>query len=295
MDYWASDNSDSNVPTIPFLEKEVTYDPSEDSGERSLGTCRLGEPERIVDVVFEWRPSTRPDNLVNILEYVHDEVALENDWLRPEDVYTLPIIGILEEKDRHAIAYDWPGPLLNLHDVIRKTKIPSARVRRHLASLVANKVRSMQVHHRFNHMALRTESFVFERQFDSEVPDLKHVYVLDWGRSPSPSVYQHPKYRKNESRWYYDTWSLLMVLSEIAEWKQIDGNFQNKVELSKKRTSRKEQMIDENWTGSRTSNFFNSAFQFLELDLWTLDTLPERNIKRYYNQLCKVLDVNFLE
>ncbi|KAJ9131296.1 hypothetical protein NKR23_g11788 [Pleurostoma richardsiae] len=52
-------------------------------------------------------------------------------------------------------------------------------------------------------------------------------------------MYQHPEYQVDKSLWFYQVWSLMMVLSEIPEWRPLDGEGQDKAELLKKKWERK--------------------------------------------------------
>lgn len=100
---------------------------------------------------------------------------------------------------------------------------PSGGDRGKFASINATQVRSVNVHLRLRHAGLRTESFIFFG--DAKKPDFTNPYLQDWGRPSSPSIYQHPEYQVGEIHWFYDVLSLMMILSEIAEWKPVDRTF----------------------------------------------------------------------
>jgi len=156
-----------------------------------------------------------------------------------------------------------------------------------LANIITTQIRSLHVHFRLQHGALRTESFVF---FGSpSQPNLTKPYVLDWGRPSSPSIYQYPDYKEARPLWFYDVWSLLIVLSEIAEWKPVDGAFQDEPELLKKKLERGKTVMDPSWKSAETAEIFKYGFGFLDKDRHTLEQLSWRDIKRFYDKLCALL------
>ena len=108
---------------------------------------------------------------------------------------------------------------MDLRDVLQKVGKPSGDDRRVLSRIIATQVRSLHVHLQLHHTALRTESFVFFG--DAEKPDLTKPYVLDWARPSSPDMYQHPEYQADKPLWFYQVWSLMMVLSEMAARRSI--------------------------------------------------------------------------
>ena len=152
-----------------------------------------------------------------------ENIQTDDDINRPEELRTLKIEGVFNEGSHVALVYQCQQHPVNLREVLLKIPKPSGDERRRLANIVATQIRSLHAHFRFQHAALRTESFVF---FSSpSQPNLTKPYILDWGRPSPPSIYQHPDYKAAQPLWFYDVWSLLIVLSEIAEWKPIDGAF----------------------------------------------------------------------
>jgi hypothetical protein len=55
---------------------------------------------------------------------------------------------------------------------------------------------------------------------------------------------------KGQRGWLYDVWSLMMVLSEIAEWKPLDEDYQDSSRLERKQVQRKKAVMDPLWKGN---------------------------------------------
>jgi hypothetical protein len=175
---------------------------------------------------------------------------------------------------------------MNLRDILQKIEKPSGSDRRALASIVATQVRSLHVHFHLQHTALRAESFVFLGGPDR--PNFTNPYILDWGRPSFPSIYQHPKYQATKPLWFYDAWSLMMVLSEIAEW-QLVGACRDESELLSQKLERKQKVTDPGWKGDLTAKIFQYGFGVLAQDRRTLSQLRRRDIKRLFDKLCELL------
>ncbi|RMD40644.1 hypothetical protein DV735_g4470, partial [Chaetothyriales sp. CBS 134920] len=218
-----------------------------------------------VDVtMLEWT-SAAPKAFLAYLADVEDRIP--TDGYRMEEVHTLKINGFFSQ-----------GP---------RTALPSGDDRRTLSSIIATQVRSLHVHFRLHHTALRTESFVFFG--NAEKPDLTKPYVLDWARPPSSDIYQHPEFQADRPAWFYQIWSLMMILSEIAEWQPLDGAVQDKAELLRRGSERKKLVTNPNWKGAPTANVFKFGFGFLEKDRQTLEQYSHWHVKRFYDRLCECL------
>ncbi|KAH7158151.1 hypothetical protein B0J13DRAFT_618185 [Dactylonectria estremocensis] len=141
------------------------------------------------------------------------------------------------------------------------------------------------------HTALRTESFVFFRKQDGK-PDFESPYILDWTGPPSPA-HQHPDYQADKPAWFYDVWSLMMVLSEIAEWRPLSRVFRDEEELRKMRAERRQMVTHPGLRGQRqfTAAVFQKGFGFLDNDRDTLEKLGKWEIKRFFDELCSLLVV----
>lgn len=275
-----------------MLLQKVSFDQSTDSGGRNMGVSTRNDGQT-VNVLLEWRVSA-PAGLEEILKKVLENIPTDEDVNRPEEIRSLKIEGIFDQAQRTAIVYQCPSQPVNLRDVLQKIPKPSADDRRVLASLVANQVRSLHVHYQFQHTALRTESLIFFHD-NADKLDLANPHVLDWGLRSFPSIYQHPEYQIAKSSWFCDVWSLLMILSEIAEWQLIDGAFRDEPELVKKKLERKQRVMDPEWKGELAAAVFTYGFGFLEKDHNTLEQLSYREIRRFFDKLCALLERSAME
>jgi len=147
-----------------------------------------------------------------------------------------------------------------------------------------------------SHPGLRTESFVFFGDAAAEKPDLTKPYVLGWARPPSTDMYRHPEYQADKSSlWFYHVWSLMMVLSEIAEWRPLDtcrafqDKDKDKEELLRRKMERKQLVTKPDWKGAPTAEIFQYGLGFLEKDHHTLEGYNRWDIKRFYDKLCELL------
>jgi hypothetical protein len=268
---------------------QVFYAPGlEDSGGRSIGISTQNDGSK-VNVVLEWGLSASADLGARVAKAL-ENIPTDEDVNRPEEVRTLKFEGLLsvQEQSLSALVYECPQKPLNLRDVLLTIAKPSGEDRGKLASIIATQIRSLNVHFRRRHGGLRTESFVFFG--DAKKPDLTNPYLLDWGRPSSPSIYQHPEYQAGELNWFYDVWSLMMILSEIAEWKPVDGTLQDEHGLSRKKLQRKKEVMNPSWKGDRTAKVMEYGFKFIEKDRSTLESLSRKEVKRFFDTLCSLLD-----
>ncbi|KEZ46673.1 hypothetical protein SAPIO_CDS0510 [Scedosporium apiospermum] len=187
-------------PMLGPIEGESHMPNAADSAGRTLGRHKRSDDTEI-PVVFEWIPSV-PEGLIISLTQSRTELATNRICQRPDEVRTLRLLGyFLTDGPRAALIYDLNYVPTNLRDVIQQITKPCANDRRKLAKLVVNQVRSLHVHFRNKHLALRTSSFVFLRSRvtnPAERPihglDLDKPLLLDWGRADLPGIYQHPKF-----------------------------------------------------------------------------------------------------
>ena len=82
----------------------------------------------------------------------------------------------------------------------------------------------------------------------------------------------------------------MMILSEIAEWKPVNGAFQDANELSRKKLQRKKEVMDASWKGDQTAKVMEYGFKFLEKDRSTLESLSRKEVKRFFDTLCSLID-----
>lgn len=242
-----------------------------------------------VDVVLEWRAAASADFGARIAKAI-DIIPTDEDVNRPEETRTLKFEGLLtiQEQSLSAFVYVCSPKSLNLREVLLTIAKPSGDDRGRLAGIIATQIRSLNVHFRLRHGGLRTQSFIFFG--NAEKPDLANPYLLDWGRPSSPGIYEHPEYQAGQSFWFHDVWSLMIILSEIAEWKPVDCIFQDHNELLRQKLHRKNEVTDASWKGDRTAKIMQYGFKFLEKDRSTLENLSRKEIKRFFDGLCALID-----
>lgn len=272
----------------------------EDAAGRCPGAYRRRDGTT-VPIVLEWI-SEIPAGLPIALVQLRDELPTDQSTtLRPEEVRTLRIAGVYA-KERAALAYELPYVPVTLRDVMLTVDKPTPGDRGVLAKLVTTQVRSLHVHFRNKHMALRTESFVFLRDpritpsgksRGAEGLDLKSPYILDWGRDSCPNVYQHPEFDAERKMWYYDIWSLMIILSEIAEWKPMDTTpAKDDEELLRRKTERCKKVSSVEWKGVQTAAVFKFGFEFLEGRGKELEGISWSGVKRFFDTLLELLDAS---
>lgn len=279
--------------------RHVSFDASaEDAAGRCPGSYRKRDGTTVA-IVLEWT-SAIPAGLPITLVQLRDELPTDQSTtLRPEEVRTLHIAGVYSQ-DRAALAYELPYVPVTLRDVMASVDKPTPGDRCVLAKLVTTQVRSLHVHFRKKHMALRPESFVFLREpgltpsderRGAEGLDMKSPYILDWGRESCPSVYQHPEFDAERKMWYYDLWSLMIILSEIAEWKLMDTTPATDEELRRRKVERCKKVSSVEWKGENTAAVFRFGFEFLEGRGKELEAMSWSDVKRFFDRLLELLDV----
>lgn len=167
--------------------------------------------------LLEWSTSP-PEAFDAYITEVKRRIATGDEPQRLEEARTLKIEGSLQDGPRTILVYKCNQKPTSLREVIKHVHKPSVDDRRILASVIANQVRSLHVHYQLTHNALRADSFVFF--LDTRRPDFSRPFIVDWAGAPSP-MHQHPDYEGGRPAWFHDAWALMMVLSEIAEWKLL--------------------------------------------------------------------------
>ncbi|KAM4054863.1 hypothetical protein HRG_005683 [Hirsutella rhossiliensis] len=255
---------------------------SEESSGRSRGTWARNGGQ--ATGILEWTTAT-PEALRPYLAVIAERIPV--DKKRSEEACTLKIDGLFVQGRRTAIVYRCSQQPATLREVLLNIGKPSGDDRRILAGIIATQVRSLHVHFQLQHMAMRTESFVFFGH--AKRPDLTKPYILDWSRRSSPDMYQHPQYRVDKPLWFYQIWSLLMVLSEIAEWRPLDGEFRDKGQLLRRQQARRRLVTSPDWKGAATAELFKYGFDFLDRDRSTLEKCNHWDVKRFYDGFCELL------
>lgn len=264
---------------MPDLLDNIESKPEGPDG-RSIGTW-IRKDGRTVTGLLEWTAAS-PEALGSHLTAFMERLPTDEDVSRSEEARTLKIDAIFREGRRTALVYLCSQQPIDLRNILLTVEKPSGNDRRALSRIIATQVRSLHVHFQLRHAALQTQSFVFFG--DIGKPDLSRAYVLDWGRPSSPGMYQHPEYDANRQLWSHEIWSLMMIMSEIAEWRPLDEAFQDEKELLEMKAKRKELVTNPGWKGGPTAAIFKYGFQFLEQDR------PSRwDIKRFYDKLCELL------
>lgn len=254
-----------------------------------------------------------------LLESVARRMAPNQDsnggW-RYEEAHVLAIHSVVSETAGYALVYkcptlqqQTPESLLGLMHTI---PCPSSGDRRMLAHIIATQVRSLHVHFQINHPALRTDSFVFfaatgtAGTLSSARPDFAKPYTLGWGTGTASAprtpltvegMFQHPYFRAMpESErpetppWYDQAWAMMMILTEIADWRPINrGPFRNEKCLTKAAQERVQVVTSAAWKNSATADIMRFGFSALERPHTVLHGLDNWQIKSFYDELCDKL------
>ncbi len=275
---------------------------AEDSAGRRLGQWTRADGQS-VGVLLEWTTSPAASSHLSRVESLPTDE--DGDVDRPEEARTRKVEGVCIDGPRTAIVYRCPAQPLYLGDLIRNNPKPSGADRCRLACIVATQVRSLHVHFGLEHAALRPDSFAF---FGSSgggggggdgsgsakpLPRLVTPYLLGWGQRSlaRPSIYQHPEYRPGIAVWYYDVWALMIILSEIAEWRLVDSgkSYVSEKDLLEKKQLRKKTVTDRAWKGPETAQVFQWGFGYIHRDSVALMQLSRQDIRRFFDKLCQFL------
>ncbi|TVY61774.1 hypothetical protein Focb16_v013234 [Fusarium oxysporum f. sp. cubense] len=243
---------------MPDLVDNVDSNPE---GPRHIGTWSRGE--HTSPRLIEWTTAV-PEALKPYLATVQERIPTDEN--RPEETRTLVIDHLFNDGRRNALIYRCVEQPTDLRDAITRIQKPSSEDRRALGRIIATQVRSLYVHFQIHHPALRTESFVFFG--DPNRPDFTKPYILDWGRQALPEMYQHPEYQAEKPLWSY----------------------QDDAELRSRKLERKRLVTSPGWKGAMTAEIFQYGFGFLEKDRNTLEEYSEWEVKRFYDELCKLLE-----
>ncbi|KAI0452419.1 hypothetical protein F5B21DRAFT_526835 [Xylaria acuta] len=244
--------------------------------------------------ILEWTTES-PEAFRKYLEAVEERIPTFGG--RAEEVHTLKINGIFRRGPRTALFYECAESPIDLREVLLKVPRPPDSAIRALARVIATQVRSLHVHFQVDHTALRTESFVF---LGARPVDYARPYLLDLARPALPDMYRHPEYRATttttttagDTVWFYQVWALMMILSEIAEWRPLDraGPGDEELELLRRKLDRK-RLVTSNaeWKSALSTQVFRHGFGILEADRETLETYSRWRIKRFYDKLCELI------
>jgi hypothetical protein len=268
---------------MPDLLKTVNFEGPEPSGRSK---CSWVRPRGMVIGLLEWSAKPKEDVCRRISE-LQERVPTCAPF-REEEARTLPIDGYFVDGPRTAIVYQHTSQPTNLRDVLLQVPKPSGEDRRKLGSYIAAAVRSLHVHFSIKHVSLRTESFVFLGS--SRHPNLARPYVLDWTREAGCDVYHHAEFQSPDLAWAQQLWSLLMVLSEIAEWKPIQNDAKDSSGILHVQRSRVRCVRNSSWKGALTAEIFSYGFEVLSRDKHILESFSHWDIKKVYDRLCAQLE-----
>ncbi|KAK7420793.1 hypothetical protein QQX98_002597 [Neonectria punicea] len=235
-------------------------------------------------------PATHNDCLAKLKVIPTDE-----DPFPPKagDVRTLKVA--IEETigDVFDIAYRCPDPVVTLHYILTNVKKPSNDERRNLARIITENVRSMLIRHEVVHGALQTESFLFLDKGNGEYDD--QPYITGWMCPPSrihaPPMGDPPYYMYDPDNpgWWDDVWSLMMILSEIAEWKPLDGTGKGDRQMFMSKVRRRQLVKSDVWKGTTTAAIFEHGFGFIYQPREVLKTYSCDEVNRFFDTLCDLL------
>ncbi|OAA63650.1 hypothetical protein SPI_03813 [Niveomyces insectorum RCEF 264] len=300
------ENPTGFLPSAPLNGSGVGESSSGGSSRRSLGCATLIGGQTLSGLI-EW-VTGEPDHA--LLSRVGERIPNGDDgeW-RPEEAHTLRIHSTFRDGDRTAVVYACSSKQrpTDLRDVMLTTPKPSSADRRAFGRIIATQIRSLHVHFQIIHPMLRTESFAFFSPSPSssnaaEPLDLSRPYILDWGYRVSSSssglpttvdMFQHPGYRASAlvtPQWFNQAWALMMILTEIADWRPIEGGpFRDEAALREATLQRGQLVTDESWKNSSTAAIFRYGFAFLDHKPEVLAQYSHWQIKRFYDRLCQLL------
>ncbi|KPM45166.1 hypothetical protein AK830_g1411 [Neonectria ditissima] len=243
-------------------------------------------------------PSTDDSRLANIKRLpVYD--AIEHASASRE-VRTLPVNTTYKKDTTISVAYRCPGAALDLHHTLMNHPKPSTKDRYRLARVITQQVQSLHMRHELVHGALQAGTFVF-LDVNGTGAEYKKPYTMGWLSKPSPA-HRHPDYDAQGVRWYDDVWSLMMILSEICEWKPLEvklGKGKRPVQdkLCRWQARRKlltqtyEWLSGDNWDNVPTHEVFSYGFGFIDKPREVLDSYGPDARGEFFETLCSLLTV----
>lgn len=261
---------------------QATNNTSRPDGPRRVGECF--QDGRLVRGLIEWTQAP-PDTVKSFLEILAQKLPTKQK--RPEEACSLQFETLFHDGQNTALIYKCDQQPTDLHDALTRIAKPDGDDRRALSLVIATKVRSLYVHFDVQHTALRPESFVFFS--NGEELDFTKPYILDWARPASPGMHQDPEYRPDSPLWSNQVWALMMLLSEIAEWKPLSKTFRDETDLRNQKLERKRVVMDPEWRGPKAAQVFRYGFAVLEKDYDTLKRYTKWDVKRFYDELCELL------
>lgn len=282
---------DSIGERLPLLTILYNNDFFEDQNNRTSGFCMLPDGNTRA-VVFEWVPAL-VDNFHLTLTRIKEELPNTSNEgeVQPYSPKMLNLLGYVEETDqRIALVYelaDIPKTLRSAFDQLP----PPLFQRRRLARDLVHQVRLLRTEFHMNHAALRMGSFVFIPR-DTPVVEfpigVTAPYILDWGGYARPSIYQHPAFDGSKQAWYYDAWSIVVIISEVLKWELVQlpkSRNPNAFAALKNKIKTKLQKPNE----CIHAALFRYAFAFLDQRHDTLARMTVPEIETFYDTICRLI------
>ncbi|CAI4212933.1 unnamed protein product [Parascedosporium putredinis] len=229
---------------------------------RTSGFCMLPDGGTRA-VVFEWVPAL-VDNFHLTLTRIKEELPNTSNegQVQPYTPKTLNILGYVEETDQRIALVD-----------------------------LVHQVRLLRTEFHMSHAALRMGSFVFIPR-DTPIVEfpigVTAPYILDWGGYARPSIYQHPGFDGSKQAWYYDAWSVVVIISEVLKWELVQlpksrnlnafAALKNKIKTNLQKPN---ECIH--------AALFRYAFAFLDQRHDTLARMTVPEIETFYDTICRLI------
>jgi hypothetical protein len=169
---------------------------------------------------------------------------------------------------------------------------PTQDERRALCRIVVTQVRSLHVHFELVHNALRLESLVFKyANEDDKYPVFARPYIVDWLRTRC-ATYERPSFRPDVVNWRNDLWSILIIMSEIADWAVLERSPKTDAELLDMKLRRRELISSDDWKGKQSADIFRYGFEFLVRTKFdnNQDNPSRWEMRRFWDYLLDMLE-----
>ncbi|KAK3326542.1 hypothetical protein B0H66DRAFT_163627 [Apodospora peruviana] len=134
------------------------------------------------------------------------------------------------------------------------------------------------------------------------MPATAQPHVLDWTYRPGcTSIYQHPEHLARGAlgdHWFYNAWSLLIMLSEIVDWRPIEDRDEVIADEAKPswswkprplRIGRENLVTEWEWKGAQAADVFRHGFGFMDYRIEYLEQMSHWEVRRFYDRLLELL------
>ncbi|TPX06889.1 uncharacterized protein E0L32_002385 [Thyridium curvatum] len=264
------------------MPEVLGLDPQTD-GVRRMGRWSQSDGSEVTGLI-EW--TSKPDEKFRqLLDRVKRIIPTEGDW--PGEVQTFKILLEAHIGAQSGILYDCPQGHTDLHQVLCQHPAPSMGDRVTLIKTIMEQIRSLNFHFELLHPALRTESFVFVGH--GPQLDFSRPYVLDWTRQAQAEIYQRPGCHGDKVVLADQIWSLMMILSEIVEWKPMDRSFSTGGNLTHRKMARVSLTTSPKWHSQQCAAFFNYGFEFTDKEPDTPEGYSRWDARLFFDGLFAIL------